>query len=111
MSFDMSKMGGLLKKMQDEMSRIQTELENAEITGEDPSGKVKVKVNGQKDVLEVKIDPTAIDPDDVTLLEDLVLFAVKDALKKAEEYSAEKMGGLASGLPLPNIPGLKMPWK
>jgi len=111
MSFDMSKMGGLLKKMQDEMARIQTELENAEVTGEDPSGKVSVKVNGQKDVLEVKIDPSVVDPDDVALLEDLVLFAVKDALKKAEEYSAEKMGGLTAGLPLPNIPGFKLPWK
>lgn len=110
MSFDMSKMGGLIKKMQDEMNRIQEELERAEITGADPSGKVSVKVNGQKDILEIKIDPSIVDPNDVEMLEDLMLFAVRDALHKAEEYSAEKMGGLTAGMPLPNIPGLKMPW-
>lgn len=108
MSFDMSKMGGLLKKMQEDVNRIQEELQNAVVTGADPSDKVVVKANGQKDIIEVKIDPSVMDPDDPEMLEDLVLFAVRDALKKSDEYSQQKMGKLTAGLP--NIPGLKMPF-
>ncbi len=108
MSFNMSQMGGMLKKMQDDMARVQKELEEAEIWGEDPSGKIKCKVNGRHDVLEIKIDPAAADPSDVEMLEDLVLFAVRDAMKKAEEFSTTKMGEITKGLP--QIPGLQLPF-
>ena len=108
MSFNMNQMGGMIKKMQDDMARVQKELEETQVTGEDPSKKVSCKVNGHKEVLEVKIDPAVIDPDDPALLEDLVLFAVRDAMAKADACSQEKMGSVAKGMP--NIPGLKMPW-
>lgn len=108
MSFNMQNMGNIMKKMQEDMARIQKELEETTITGQDPSGKVTCKVNGQRDVQEIKIDPAVIDPDDVEMLEDLVLYAVRDAMKKAEEFSTEKMGALTKGMP--NIPGLQMPF-
>lgn len=108
MSFNMNQMGQLMKKMQDDMARVQKELEETQLTGEDPSKKVTCRVNGHKDVLEIKIDASVIDPEDPSLLEDLVLYAVRDAMKRADEYSAEKMGSVTKGLP--NIPGMKMPW-
>ncbi len=104
----MQNMGSMMKKMQDDMARIQKELEEAKITGADPSGKVVCTVNGQRDVHEIKIDPSVVDPDDMEMLEDLVLYAVRDAMKKAEAFSTEKMGALTKGLP--NIPGLQMPF-
>lgn len=109
MSFNMNQVGSLLKKMQDDMARVQKELEESEIVGNDPSGRVTCKVNGQRDLKEIKIDPSIIDPGDVEMLEDLVLFAVRDAMTKAEKYSAEKMGELTRGLP--QIPGFQMPFK
>lgn len=108
MNFDMSKMTGMLKKMQDDMAQAQEELGAAVITGGDPSGKVIVKCSGHKEILEVKIDPSVIDPSDPEMLEDLVMFAVRDTLKKAEEHSQQVMGKLTSGLP--KIPGLQMPF-
>ena len=106
MSFNM---GNIMKKMQQNMEKVQKELEETELMGEDPSKKVTCKVNGQKEVLEIKIDPSVMDPDDPSLLEDLILFAVRDALGKAEEYSQQKMGGLAQGLSIPGLPpGFKL---
>jgi len=104
----MNQMGSLLKKMQDDMARVQKELEEAEISGSDPSGKVTCKVNGKHNVIEIKIDPAVIDPADAEMLEDLVLFAVRDAMGKAELFSAERMGEITKGLP--QIPGLQMPF-
>ncbi|HOO55393.1 MAG TPA: YbaB/EbfC family nucleoid-associated protein [bacterium] len=107
MSFDMQNMGNMLKKMQDDMARINQELEEARIEGKDPSGKVSCKVNGQREVIEIKIDKSVIDPEDAEMLEDLILFAVRDAMKKAEEFSSGKMGSLTRGLP--QIPGFQFP--
>ena len=95
-------LGGSLQRLQ-----LVANLEESRIEGKDPSGKVMCKVNGQRDVIEIKIDPSAVDPDDVEMLEDLVLFAVRDAMNKAEEFSTEKMGSLTQGLP--QIPGLQFP--
>jgi nucleoid-associated protein EbfC len=108
MELNMNQIGGMLKKMQDDVARVQKELEETEIVGTDPSAKVTCKVNGQRDIKEIKIDPAVVDPADVEMLEDLILFAVRDAMTKAENYSTEKMGGLTKGLP--QIPGLQMPF-
>lgn len=108
MSFNMQNMGNMIKKMQQNMEKMQKELEEMVLIGEDPSKKVTCKVNGHREVLEIKIDPSVMDPDDPSLLEDLVLFAVRDAMKKAEETAAQKMGAATKGFPMPNIPGLTM---
>lgn len=108
MSFNMQNMGNMLKKMQESMEQAQQELEQARIVGQDPSGKVTCTANGQREVLEIKIDPSVVDPQDAEMLEDLVLFAVRDALSKAEKESVEKMGSITKGLP--KIPGMQLPF-
>lgn len=108
MSFNMQNMGSMLKKMQDSMEKIQKELEETRIKGQDPSGKVTCTVSGHREVLEIKIDPSVIDPEDSEMLEDLVLYAVRDAMTKAEKESADKMGAITKGLP--NIPGMQLPF-
>jgi len=64
---------------------------------------VKVIANGEGDVLQIKIPKEVVDPDDLEMLEDLVLMAVRDALKKSKELAAEKMGGLTGGLKIPGL--------
>ncbi len=87
------------QKMQEQMAKAQQELEEAEIVGES-GGLVKVVVNGKKVVSSVTIDPKAVDPDDVEMLEDLIVAALNNAYDKADEMYNEKMGafGGAGGL-------------
>ena len=99
-------MNNLLKqaqKMQENMQKMQEELEQKEVEASVGGGAVTVKVNGKKEVLDVTMKPEVVDPDDVEMLEDLVLSAVNEALKKADEETSNKMGKLTGGL---NIPGM-----
>lgn len=91
------------QKLQKEMEQAQQELETKEFEASVGGGAVLVKVNGKKEVLSIKIKEEVVDPDDVEMLEDLVLSAVNEVLKKAEEETANKMGKLTGGL---NIPGM-----
>ena len=100
------KMGGVLsqaKKMQEEMQKIQEEVEKKEVSASVGGGVVEVKANGKKEILSVKIKPEAVDPDDVETLEDLVMAAVNEAIKKADDMMEEGLGSVTGGL---NIPGL-----
>jgi len=80
------------KKMQEQMVKAQEELENAEIVGKAGGEMVVVTMNGKKEIKSIKLDKTAVDPDDVEMLEDLIIVAINDANAKAEELSKEKMG-------------------
>lgn len=100
----MQKMQAKLQNSMGQMQQMQDELEQAEVEGSAGQGMVTVRVNGQQQILSVKIKKEAVDPDDVEMLEDLVFAAVKDALDKARTMSQEKMSQLTAGLPLP--PGL-----
>ncbi|MBM6838513.1 YbaB/EbfC family nucleoid-associated protein [Clostridium saudiense] len=91
------------QKLQKEMAQAQQELEEKEFEASVGGGAVLVKVNGKKEVLSIKIKEEVVDPDDVEMLEDLVLSAVNEALKKADEETANKMGKLTGGM---NIPGM-----
>lgn len=98
-----SQMQQLMKqaqKMQEEMTKAQEELDEAELTGESGGGLVKAVVNGKKVLKGITISPNAVDPDDMEMLEDLVIAAVNAAYEKADELYAEKMGkfGAAGGL-------------
>ena len=80
------------KKMQEQMQKAQEELENAEIVGKAGGEMVVVIMNGKKEIKSIKLDKTAVDPDDVEMLEDLIIVAINDASQKAEELSKDKMG-------------------
>ena len=89
--------------MQKQMEEMQKEVEAAEFEASVGGGAISVRVNGKKEVLGINIKPEVVDPDDVEMLEDLVLSAVNEALRKADEETANKMGKLTGGL---NMPGL-----
>ena len=84
------------KKMQEQMLKAQEELENTEVEGKAGGEMVKVVMNGKKEIKAIKLDRTAVDPDDVEMLEDLIIVAIKDATAKAEELANSKMpmGGM-----------------
>lgn len=99
-------MGNLIKqaqKFQQQMESMQKDLETKEFSASAGGGAVKVVTNGKKQVMEISIKPEVVDPDDVEMLEDLILLAVNEALKKAEDETADEMKKLTGGM---NIPGM-----
>lgn len=101
---NMSKMMKQMKKLQNDMAKLQEELTQRTVEASAGGGAVTVKANGDNELLEVKIDPGIIELDDIEMLEDLLLAAANEALRKAREMVAEEMGKLTGGLNLP--PGL-----
>lgn len=91
------------QKMQEEMEKVQADLEEKTVDATSGGGAVSVTVNGKKEIISLKISPEAVDPDDIETLEDLVTVAVNDAIKQADEMMAEGMSAVTGGL---NIPGL-----
>jgi DNA-binding YbaB/EbfC family protein len=91
------------QQMQQQMAAAQAELAEAELTGTSGGGLVTVTVTGTGEVTRVKIDPKAVDPDDVETLEDLVVAALHNAAAAAQELTEQKMGPLAGGLGLPGM--------
>lgn len=101
--------GNIMKQaqaMQENMQKAQEELANIEVKGQSGAGLVEITMSCRFDVRKVTIDPDLMN-DDREVLEDLVAAAFNDAVRKAEQTTQEKMGGLASGL---NIPGLNLPF-
>ena len=99
-------MNNLMKQaqaMQKQMEEMQKEVEAAEFEASVGGGAISVRVNGKKEVLGINIKPEVVDPDDVEMLEDLVLSAVNEALRKADEETANKMGKLTGGLKMPGL--------
>ena len=94
-------MNNLMKqaqKMQKQMEEQQKALEEKDFTASAGGGAVSVTVTGKKEVTAVKLDPEAVDPDDVEMLEDLIMAAVNEALRKAEEAASSTMSKLTGGL-------------
>ena len=104
--FNMQKMLKQVQKVQEDMAKVQESLAQERIEATAGGGAVRAVANGHGDLLELKIDPAAVDPNDVPLLEDLVLAAVGEALRKAREVAAERMKAVTGGLQLPGLPGL-----
>ncbi len=100
---NMQNMMKQMQKMQKKMAEAQEELGEKRIEGTAGGGMVTVTVSGHKEVLEVKIKPEVVDPDDIEMLEDLVLAATNDALKKADDLTAQTMGQFTKGM---NLPGM-----
>ena len=91
------------KDMQSKMAKIQQDLAGKSITGSAGGGMVMTTVNGQGDVLSISIEKTVIDPDETEMLQDLVVAATNDALRKAKELSKQEMSQLTGGLNLPDL--------
>lgn len=105
MSNNMNQMLRQAQAMQKKLMQAQEELTTLEVTGTAGGGMVSVVVaGGGGEVKSITIDPDAVDPDDVEMLQDMVTAAVNDGLRQAKELESEKLGGVAGGLGLP--PGL-----
>jgi len=91
------------KKMQDDMAAMQEELANKTLEVSSGGGAVKVTVSGEKKILDLTISPDVVDPDDVEMLQDLVMSAVNEALRQMEESANSQMSKLTGGL---NLPGM-----
>ena len=104
---NMGNMAGMMKKvqkMQSEMKKMQDKLKRKTVDVTTGGGAVKVVMNGEKQVQSLTIDPAAVDPEDVEMLQDLLSAAFNEATKKVDEMMAAEMGKLTSGLGLP--PGM-----
>ncbi|HET8980613.1 MAG TPA: YbaB/EbfC family nucleoid-associated protein [Solirubrobacteraceae bacterium] len=98
------------QKMQEDMLAAQESLKDEVVDASAGGGMVSVKVTGDLEVKEIRIDPQAVDPEDVELLQDMVLAAVNEGLRAAQELAASKMGSIAGGLGGPGgLGGLGLP--
>ena len=93
----------MAQQMQQEMLRIQTELEAATVDGSAGGGVVSATVTGKQELLGITIDPSVVDADDVEMLQDLVVAAVNDALRASRELAEQKMSAVTGGLRIPGM--------
>ena len=103
MGGNMNQMLKQAKKMQEQMLKMQEEMEEKVYEASSGGGAVSVKISGKRELQEIIIKPEVVDPDDVEMLQDLIIVAVNDAMKKADEDSMNQMGKITGGM---NIPGL-----
>lgn len=105
---NVNKMMQQVQQMQAEMQKAQEELANETVTASAGGGAVKATMTGGLDLVELEIDPEVLDPEDVEMLQDLVLAAVNEALTSAQELASKRLGGITGGLGDMglNIPGL-----
>lgn len=103
---NMGNLSGMMKqakKLMDETKRIQDDLAAERVEASSGGGVVKAAVSGMGALLEIKIDPQVVDPEDVEMLEDLVTTAVREALTKSEELRTERLQAVTGGLDLPGM--------
>ncbi len=103
---DLMGMMGKVREMQARMQKVQEELEALEVEGQSGGGLVRVVMTGKGDMRRLAIDPSLMKPDEVEVLEDLVLAAAQDAKRKVEANMQQKMSEVTGGMPLP--PGMKL---
>jgi DNA-binding YbaB/EbfC family protein len=101
-----NKMLKQVQQMQVDMAKAQEQLKDEVVEASAGGGMVTVKVSGDLEIREIRIDPGAVDPEDVELLQDMVLAATNEALRSAQELANRKLGGLTGGL---DIGGLGLP--
>ena len=109
----MGNMGNMMKQMQKQAATMQKQMESIQaslkervIETSSGGGMVTVNVNGKQELLSVKIDKEVVDPDDVQMLEDLILAAVSQGLKKSHEMYQEEMGKMTGGMNIPGLPNM-----
>lgn len=91
------------QKMQEELVKAQTELENSQFTAKAGGGVVTATVSGKHELVAIEIAPEAVDPDDVEMLQDLIVAAVNEAMKEVDRVSEEEMGRITGGVKLPGM--------
>lgn len=96
-----------IQKMQAKMEEIQAQLAETEVEGTSGGGMVKAIVNGKQELLSIKIDKEVVNPDDIEMLQDLIVAAINQARQKAQDIQNEQMSALTGGL---NIPGMNLPF-
>ena len=99
----MANLQRMAMQMQQEMARVQAELETTSVDGSAGGGVVRATVTGKQDLVGLVIDPSAVDPEDVEMLQDLVMAAVNDALRSSRALAEEKMGAVTAGLRIPGL--------
>jgi DNA-binding YbaB/EbfC family protein len=99
----MANLQRMAMQMQQDMARVQAELETLTVDGTAGGGVVKATVNGKQELVGLEIDKGAVDPDDVEMLQDLVLAAVNEALAATRELAEQKMGAVTAGLRIPGL--------
>lgn len=95
-----------IQKMQAEMARIQEELANKTVTAAAGGGAVKIEISGKLEVKQVSIDPEVVNADDVEMLQDLMIAAMNEAIKKAQDMANEDMAKVTGNLKIPGMPSL-----
>jgi len=103
MGANMNQMLKQAQKMQEDMARVQLELQTKTVEASSGGGMVHVVVSGKMELVELKIKPEAVDPEDVDMLEDLVKAALNEGLRKAQEMTSNEMGKLTGGLKIPGL--------
>jgi len=93
----------MIQQMQNRIAKIQQELEETTVEGSSGGGVVSATVTGSKVFKAIKIDKSAVDPDDVEMLEDLIVAAVQDAMEKAQALAEDKMSALTGGIKIPGL--------
>jgi DNA-binding YbaB/EbfC family protein len=103
---DMNQMMRQVQQMQAEMAKAQESLKDEVVEASAGGGMVTVKVSGELELLDLRIDPEAVDPEDVELLQDMVQAAVNEALRSAQEVATSKLGAVTGGLGGLGLPGM-----
>ncbi len=95
-----------IQKMQEDMQRVQEEVENAEYSASAGGGAVEVTVSGKHEILSIKMQPDVVDPEDIEMLEDLLMASLNEAIRKANDTMEREMGNVTGGLNIPGMGGL-----
>ncbi len=100
---NMANMMKKVQKLQADMAKLQEELKTRTLESTAGGSAIKIVVNGEKQILSIKIDPAAADPQDIEMLEDMIMAAVNEALKKVDDMMAQEMGKLTGGMKIPGM--------
>ena len=100
---NMNSMMRQMQKLQKQMAEAQEKVDLTEVEASAGGGMIKVTMNGKRELLSVSINPEAVDPDDVEMLQDMIMVAVNDALKQVEKMQEKEIGGLTGGLSIPGL--------
>ena len=106
MGMNPQKMMKQMQKMQEDMQRVQLELQQESVTASAGGGAVTARVSGGLEVLEIIIDPEAVDPEDLEMLQDVIVAAVNEAMRSAQQLAQDRLGAITGGLSGMGLPGL-----